>query len=518
MLSYHHPQSQYTNTSINFEESVSLARAGADDGIVPSATSHTYELESLNTPVPLTNGVTFDDILAPIPDTPSSQKGEHEHLSWKAGGHLPTRSFDKSKLRHNKLDIWLVSIAALLLVTGPALGLMPNVVFGIGSSRRRWYGDNTFSSACDGVDSSSSNSTLLNTFFTIDILLGNMPFGRAKFVDVAFDVVIGRGGQAVLSYIICRVIGASVMYVIEKDPVTYELFARSFTASITIFSLGPFLAFVFRGPKPAYKIKHRILMAWLTLSVLWVGLYPTIMSAMTGYAATKDTWVRLADGSLKDFATFTTVPDITFVLLNHSFISDADANRSISAGNAFTDSGPNITLWKELNNSYVQDAIVHDQNQTYMSCFAIDSFSYPFRYTAYPQNVQCIATNRYQWGFSFNLTITAIVANGLWTIGTYAIWMHLERKSEFHRKRRQVGKYRAAIDMAEAIANELGPHTCAYPEEEIEAELEKRPPIRYQVREDDERDEAHIGLSSDDPKGKRVKLEFGRLYGSSKCD
>lgn len=76
----------------------------------------------------------------------------------------------------------------------------------------------------------------------------------------------------------------------------------------------------------------------------------------------------------------------------------------------------------------------------------------------------------------------------------------------------------AAIDVAETIAKELGPNTCAYSEEEIEAELRKTPPMRYNVIEEGERDEAHIGLSSNNPRGKPVKLEFGKLYDSSKRD
>jgi len=42
--------------------------------------------------------------------------------------------------------------------------------------------------------------------------------------------------------------------------------------------------------------------------------------------------------------------------------------------------------------------------------------------------------------------------NGLWTIGTYGVWIHMNRKSELCQKGRRLGKYRAAVDLVESIA------------------------------------------------------------------
>ncbi|SLM34935.1 hypothetical protein LPUS_03910 [Lasallia pustulata] len=507
MLSFYHPQPQHSNSFVDVEENGTITRATADHNV---ASADIYELEPLNSPVPFTHVSTSDNLLAPDSETPSSQHEERENLSSKAGGHLPTRSFDTSKLRHNKLQAWLVSIAALLLVAGPTLAFAFSLFYGtdgpdeLSGTLVKW------ASFCDYADISLSQITLLDWFFRIDIVIGKMPFGLAKFIDVAFDIVVGRGGQAVLSYITYRVIGASVNYIMESDPVTYELFACSSMASITTFSFGPLLKFVFRRPRSTCKIKHRILMVWLALSVLWVGFYPTMLSAMTGYTAFTYTGVLLENANqTMDFHDFLN-SNITFALWNAS-MSDAVP---IPTFNTFSASGPNVSLWQELWVHWDESAVSSYQNQTYVTCLAVGDFSYPISYTNYFQNVLCI--NRYSWGISIALAIITVILNGLWTIGTYGVWMHMVRKSEFHRKRRQVGKYKAAIDIAEAISNELGQHACGYSEEEIEAELKKRLPIRYHVREDEENGYAHIGLSSDDPKGKRVKLEFGKLYGGSK--
>ena len=96
--------------------------------------------------------------------------------------------------RRNKLYVWLLSLAALLLIIGPPLGLIPYIVYGVGGPYYHLDSD----SDCAII---SSSSTFLSTFFNIDILLGNMSFGMAKFVDVAFDVVIGveYGGGTVVN-------------------------------------------------------------------------------------------------------------------------------------------------------------------------------------------------------------------------------------------------------------------------------------------------------------------------------
>lgn len=107
--------------------------------------------------------------------------------------------------------------------------------------------------------------------------------------------------------------------------------------------------------------------------------------------------------------------------------------------------------------------------------------------------------------------------NSAWVVGTYVIWAHANRKSELCKKGRGLGKYRAAVDVAEAIMEELGPDICAYKDEESEKTIKSRPPTTYFVSpstlEELEADYvAHIGLPGD--KGERaVRLNYGQVYG-----
>ena len=146
--------------------------------------------------------------------------------------------------------------------------------------------------------------------------------------------------------------------------------------------------------------------------------------------------------------------------------------------------------------------------------------SYDFDYFQNPGHVQCVSNGSYQWGFSSVATLAFLVLNSLWIIGTYGVWVHLNRKSLFLRTR-HLGRYRAAVDMVEAIREDLGHNTCAYTDEELDRELKKQPGVKYYVDYGEGEAPAHIGLTSRPDKG-MAKLNFGELYGgmrdSSQCN
>lgn len=137
--------------------------------------------------------------------------------------------------------------------------------------------------------------------------------------------------------------------------------------------------------------------------------------------------------------------------------------------------------------------------------------TYYGNYTLSSSNVQCIANGAYQWGFSTNITIAFIAINAFWIAGTYAIWLYVNRKSEFCRKGRHLGKYRAALDLVEAVTHDLGTELGAYSEKDLEQELSTRAGLRYIVRDGEGKNPSHISLSSEG-NNERVKLHFGEKY------
>ncbi|KAI9877080.1 MAG: hypothetical protein M1830_004855 [Pleopsidium flavum] len=421
-------------------------------------------------------------------------------------GHL----FPKSFLRPSRSRrIWnhiLVATAALVLLSVPL-------------AFSRWGADYLIpgfeqTTACD-YQGQAPDPQGVEALFRLDLVFGRLSFAVAKFVDVLWDVFIGRGGQAILGWISYRVSTDCLMRIMETTPIPYDLYINFTFSWTTLTSLGPLLNFIFTKSKP----RHKILMMWLVCSILWAGIYPTIMGAMTGYVANNDTLVRLKN---EQYLNYTDFKASERAFLCQSYNCDP------YDGITLYRDGPNETLWRELNQIPPQDydpryvVYVPDSSQPSASfeiLHHIGNYTCDFDWELDIDNVQCIANSTYQWGFSSNFIYLAVACNALWTFCTYCIWAYANWKSELCRKGRRLGKYRAAMDMAEAVTQELGPDICAYKDKELEKTLKSRPPLRYIVSplsiESLGGDRpAHIGLSSG-KEGGALKLRFGQIYGRS---
>ncbi len=79
------------------------------------------------------------------------------------------------------------------------------------------------------------------------------------------------------------------------------------------------------------------------------------------------------------------------------------------------------------------------------------------------------------------------------------------------------GSFRNALDLAEAVREELGDALCAYSDIEIARQLEKlRTGLRFYTSCDEEKGVSHIGISSARSDQKEFALCDNMLYGGRK--
>ena len=177
-----------------------------------------------------------------------------------------------------------------------------------------------------------------------------------------------------------------------------------------------------------------------------------------------------------------------------------------------TDSGPfePATVWYCPSTNTSSDC-VENLGIVFLYLRYLNNATYPWNYTYSIDNVLCVQGLGYQWGFSSVLTSIFLGCNTVWVIGMAITWRSLSR-SEFIKKRRTMGKYRATVDLAEAIKEELGSNLCVLSDAALERELKERASIRYHVYEETEGAHPYIGLSSTNPQGQKVRLEYGKLY------
>jgi hypothetical protein len=106
--------------------------------------------------------------------------------------------------------------------------------------------------------------------------------------------------------------------------------------------------------------------------------------------------------------------------------------------------------------------------------------------------------------------------SAFWLLGTWVVYLDAEYNSEFVKKGRGYGTWRAILDLAESVNRDLGPDTCAYSEEELVRALEEQNAVGY-VIEERENGVPHIGLRNhSELRQRRLRLYWNLNYGSKR--
>jgi len=195
----------------------------------------------------------------------------------------------------------------------------------------------------DSANAYAGKPVSLSDILNINIAFGNLSFAIAKFIDLVWDILISRGGQALLLWTTFRVYSAILLWIMETERVSYKLFTTMSFSWATLWSLGPIIQTLFTK----LKFRRKVLLSWMALSVIWVILWPTVTNAMTGYVAINKTLIKRQDNiSYVDFSDVGKPPNFGFQNFDYSASS---RNQSV-ASPVFLQSGPDVALWESLYN------------------------------------------------------------------------------------------------------------------------------------------------------------------------
>ncbi|TDZ40013.1 hypothetical protein C8035_v004853 [Colletotrichum spinosum] len=135
--------------------------------------------------------------------------------------------------------------------------------------------------------------------FQVTMAWGAMSFANAKFVDVAWDVLFGRCGQALLAWISWSVFSDYVTTSIEVSPVSYETFWAMFLQdSPTAWSTW----YLVRDFSRSHGLRSRAVMVFMVAVAVFVLLFPTLGGAMSGYQANNAAYVNTDQGQMIKFS------------------------------------------------------------------------------------------------------------------------------------------------------------------------------------------------------------------------
>lgn len=128
-----------------------------------------------------------------------------------------------------------------------------------------------------------------------------------------------------------------------------------------------------------------------------------------------------------------------------------------------------------------------------------------------PENFNCVAEeNKYHWSVSGGWVLIVVYINSFWLFGLRVLCLDCHTQNEICKKGRQMGIYRAIIDISEAIRRDLGPNLAAYFEEQLVGALHQQGQIKYHFSKPNSDSSMHIGLSSRD--SGRTRLERDCTY------
>lgn len=245
----------------------------------------------------------------------------------------------------------LVVVGIMLVTFGPLIILCTSLLLGVSQF------DDAGTCLPNGnlaLFVSSPNYIYFDPALLLDITLGfgRLSFPSVKIIDVIWDVVVGRGGQALLAWLSYRILGQALLHSMEIRSVSFERFAAT---SYKLDSLEAF--WILCQDVPRRRAPHRTRPLWIFLgsayACLYLMAYPTVISSITGYSAVAEAYVWTVDNTtlvkLQDFRIASAVVhDGSRIGLSDEF---AVAAPYFPFGDGYSTSS---TLTKEDNDTYTE--------------------------------------------------------------------------------------------------------------------------------------------------------------------
>ncbi|CAI6259236.1 unnamed protein product [Periconia digitata] len=332
-------------------------------------------------------------------------------------------------------------------------------------------------------------------FFQVGLSFGELTFGQAKGIDIAWDIVAGRGGQFIMAWMSWRTFVYYLTTSMETGPVTYSSFRAVFIEK------GPSITSIVRLIRDFVSrkgLRSQIASVFIIASMAFILAFPTLASAMSGYTSVVAAQIVDPESNMIPFTKFGLVvytihdgdrigerKDFPVIHQNDaedpyawfsataykSYISPTDRSNTtlldcIKYVERFTDmpkdepsqfgnwtlDAPtlNITSYFDdighqvegRNLSWVYDGVFYDQQYFEAEVNGI-------------RNGTCQPTQKYSWGFSYTQLFIVVVLLILWSIGLSIMYVDAKR-TMFERGRSSVdGEYKAVISLAAAIEKDL---------------------------------------------------------------
>lgn len=361
-------------------------------------------------------------------------------------------------------------------------------------------------------------------FFTPNLSFGSMTFTQVKVIDIAWDLLVGRGGQMALAWVNWTVFNEWLVFHAERWRTSYKMYTAVAlqTTSWTMMGVAAkeFLCF---GEKSWERFFRWLAMFCLFISTLYVLAFPTLMAAMTGYITTYEPYMEDYDRNLIEWekvegvvavvhdaerlrlgydrplvvveddkevyqawndCEFLIVVITPFILLTQgadlrtagiiwhpsgtgegSFNGLANASTTWTMGNSSIElPAPSLNITWSLTST----APLRDLKEPLQQYYVIGGRQGTLYNSSYVRNhSSCKPSETYQWGFSYIFLFMVSIFNFLWSTIMVCMWLDTRRSSRTYKSGRRPGLLRSVLDLASAVREELGARADYMEENEL---------------------------------------------------
>ncbi|KAJ4361735.1 hypothetical protein N0V95_001628 [Ascochyta clinopodiicola] len=298
------------------------------------------------------------------------------------------------------------------------------------------------------------------------------------FAGLTAGFVVGRGGQGLLALLSWKTFVQYVTTSMEIQPVTFDTYRIIFLQNESLILAIPR---IIRDFSRRRGLHSRFAMVFIVLTMLFVLVFPTLGSAMTGYSGNVEAYVPDSAGNNILFSSFR---PLYYVIHDGSRLNLTDEyevlatqeddvglyrtsrdTKSTFAGVGIDSPLLNITsyhsdwqpstysMMPQLNHSIWLNASGPAVDEAYPRSWTASGEH--FDLTSVATTGVCQATKDYQWGFSFIQLALMMLLLWLWTLGTTTLHTISTLRLKQQHRTSVAGEYKAVFELADAMHVQL---------------------------------------------------------------
>ena len=187
-------------------------------------------------------------------------------------------------LRSKSLTVgfWLTwGLIALVFASLPAIFWSPYL-------SSTFHSDNSCAlmnsvSAANGSEGGGRAQALFN----ILPMTNSMSYDSVKAVDLSFNIIVGRGGQALILWVSYHVYRACLVRIMETQAVSHAFYLSLALGPPSVFSLWQITVQILSA-----RWKFKTLLTWMFVSFIWTLMWPVLVDGMAGYVSVGEPYIR----------------------------------------------------------------------------------------------------------------------------------------------------------------------------------------------------------------------------------